>query len=132
MPLGVRIGAIMPALCSDVAIMPTQFFGCDYAKIMPGIRGWTQVGEDEKKSLLDAWDAEYRKLTDIAQRLQHDEDLRVLRGQLSDRQTKNWINWDIFVGIVKPLTQEAIAVFGGLDAAALATERSPGPGGRTH
>jgi len=42
MPLGVRIGAIMPALCSDVAIMPTQFFGCDYAEIMPGIRGWTQ------------------------------------------------------------------------------------------
>jgi len=46
MPLGVRIGAIMPALCSDVAIMPTQFFGCDYAEIMPGIRGWTQVATE--------------------------------------------------------------------------------------
>ena len=64
------------------------------------IKASPDVGEDEKKSLLDAWDAEYRKLTDIAQRLQHDEDLRVLRGQLSDRQTKNWINWDTFVDIV--------------------------------
>ena len=26
--------------------MPTQFFGCDYAEIMPGIRGWTQSIHD--------------------------------------------------------------------------------------
>jgi hypothetical protein len=80
------------------------------------------VQADEKKSLLSAWDVEYRGLTDITVRLERDEHRRILSGQLSKRQLENWIHWDDFRSILAPLVQEATTVFGGPDVAALRTE----------
>jgi hypothetical protein len=80
------------------------------------------LSQDEKNSLRTAWDVEYRKLTNIAQRLERDEQLRVLSGQLSERLSKNWIHWVDLRTIVGSVVQEAIADFGSADASALGSE----------
>ena len=80
------------------------------------------LSQDEKNRLRNAWDAEYRGLTDIAQRLERDEQLRVFSGQLSERQLKNWIHWVDLRTIVGTVVQEAIADFGSADASALGSE----------
>jgi hypothetical protein len=77
------------------------------------------ISESEKTRLLAAWDREYRALTNIAAKLERAEHLRVLSGQLSDRQLASWMHWDEFQALVAPLAQEAIAAFGAADVAAL-------------
>ena len=80
------------------------------------------VDGDEKKALLAAWDVEYRKLTAITEKLERDEHRRILSGQLSERQREHWIDQPELKALIAPLVSEAIAVFGGADAAALANE----------
>ena len=86
------------------------------------INGDPGIPQDEKTALLAAWDAEYRTLTVLVQRLEHDEKLRILSGGLSQRQLDNWIHWPDLQNHIGPLVQEAIAAFGAADVAALRNE----------
>ena len=86
------------------------------------INGDPGIPQDEKTALLAAWDAEYRTLTVLVQRLEHDEKLRILSGGLSQRQLDNWIHWPELQNHIAPLVQDAIAAFGAADVAALRNE----------
>ena len=86
------------------------------------ISGSPDVPPGEKKTLLATWDTEYRGLTGITVRLERDEHRRILSGQPSKRQLDSWIHWDDFKSMLGPIVQEAIAVLGVPDVAALRTE----------
>ena len=90
--------------------------------VVAHINGDPGIPQDEKTALLATWDAEYRTLTVLVQRLEHDEKLRILSGGLSQRQLDNWIHWPDLQNHIAPLVQDAISAFGAADVATLRDE----------